>query len=242
MILILDTETTAVEKARVVEIAVGIIKDANNMDSISIIYDRFKPPEPITVKAMSVHGITNEQVENLGPFAESRIYNDLLDFNVEDNIVVAHNAKFDLGVLANEGIVNGMRVIDTYRCCKHIFKDRLDGELNLQYLKYYLGLYNEPIPDSIKEVANEKAHSAVGDVLTLYLMLRRMLAKYTLEDLLRMTREPILYNLMPFGKHKGKPIGEIVATERGYVNWAFKNIDDDDVLYTFKCATKGERK
>jgi DNA polymerase III epsilon subunit-like protein len=59
----------------------------------------------IAIKAMAVHHITNEMVGDKPPFRDSAVYHQLSDLISDDNnIVVAHNARFDIGMLQNEGI------------------------------------------------------------------------------------------------------------------------------------------
>ena len=138
MLIVLDTETTGLDKPNVVEIAFGVIPDADHMNDIDMVEGRFKPAQPISIKAMSVHGITNEMVDGSPDFKGSDIYNMLKEYNTPDNVFVIHNAKFDIGVLENEDIKIISPVIDTYKCAKVIMMNYPDVEYNLQYLKYYL--------------------------------------------------------------------------------------------------------
>lgn len=242
MILLIDTETHDLEKPRIVEIAVGVIPDIEHINDVTLMEGRYAPACPITIKAMSIHNITNEMVDGMSAFVGSPIYDFMSKHNERCNVVVAHNAEFDLAALENEGISNCMPVIDTLRCVRHLFKDKVDMEHNLQYLKYFLELYKEHVPEGFREAMMTSAHSAAGDVITLYQMFRRMVAKYSIEKLIELTNTPVLHKYMPFGKHKGKIISDIVRDDKGYTTWVLNNVTDNDVLYSFKYNMKGMHK
>lgn len=237
MIIVLDTETTGLEKPRVVEMAMGLIEDIASIDAMTVARGRFLPPVPIDVKAMSIHGITNEMVDGLDPFAGSPLYKSLEKLNTPDNVFVIHNAKFDLEVLRNEGIEPRARVVDTYKCCKKFFMEYPNVEMNLQFLKYYMKLYQEDVPEQIAKYAGA-AHGAAADVVTLFLLFRRMVVKHTISELIEISANPVLYLKMPYGKHKGRPIQELIANDKGYTNWVYKNMEDEDILYSFKYWAK----
>jgi DNA polymerase III epsilon subunit-like protein len=90
-LIFLDMETTDIENPRIVQLAYST--DTYDFES------KYKPPVPISIEAMSVHHITNRMVEDCTAFEISAHESDLLD---PDTVVVAHNAKFDIGVLKNE--------------------------------------------------------------------------------------------------------------------------------------------
>ena len=64
---IIDLESTGVDPAndRIVEIAVVKLHPDG---SPQLFHERVKPPGPIPVSAIAIHGITNEDVANCGPF------------------------------------------------------------------------------------------------------------------------------------------------------------------------------
>ena len=239
MILIIDTETTGMDNPRVVEIAVAEIPDIGNMDDVTMMVQRVKPPVEIEIGAMATHNITDEMLEDCPEYANTDICDYLINANNPSTTVVIHNANYDLGVLKNEGLENNMMVIDTLKCCKVAFMGNHSVEMNLQYLKYLLKLHKEEVPQPLTAYSGT-AHGAAADVVTLYLLFRRMLKRYSLEWMINTTANPILYEAMPFGKHKGVPIRELAAKDRGYALWVLKNIDDQDILYSFKYWMKGK--
>lgn len=145
-IIFLDTETTGFGECRLVEIA-WHTPGARYIREV-----RVRPPIPIEDKAAEVHGITNEMVKDLPEFKDHINYSFLKDL-LENNLIVMHNAQFDIGVLAREGIT-----IETYICTQRVAKKIWPGSKShgLQKLREYLGI----------QVAAQ-AHSAVGDVAVL---------------------------------------------------------------------------
>lgn len=234
MIILLDTETNCLENPRVIEAALGVQDSDNN---IELYTERFNPGVPISTKASAIHDIVDNDIAGLPTFKDSKLGEMYMNLNTPENYMVAHNAPFDLQAINNEGIDTKMQVIDTLRCCKHILADTICEEYNLQYLKYYLKLNEDVVPESLQQYAG-KAHGAAADVVTLYLLFKRMVSKYGLSHLIELSNKTIIYNKMPFGKYKGELILKIVNENRGYANWALKNIEDKDIQASFKYYVK----
>ncbi len=68
------------------------------------VYDEFetflKPPVPIPEEVSKITGITDETVKDAPVFIE--IYEDLCEFVLGEDTIFAHNASFDISMLANE--------------------------------------------------------------------------------------------------------------------------------------------
>lgn len=146
-LLFLDTETTGFGQCRLIEIAYASMKE-------EVTTLRCKPPIPITIESMEVHHITEKDVADLAPFTELGLGYSQLKERIENSILVAHDAKFDIGVLEREGI-KVTNFIDT----KKIARDLLPQlkHHRLQYLRYILNL----------DAGDAVAHSASGDVQVL---------------------------------------------------------------------------
>jgi len=99
MFIFLDTETTGTcDDERLCRIA---FKTETGL----IVNELFNPGKPISVKAMSIHHITNEMVKAKPQFKNSEAWRKLYELIVDSSkIIVAHNAKFDLGMLKKEDI------------------------------------------------------------------------------------------------------------------------------------------
>ena len=230
-LIYLDTETTDITAgARLVQLA---HKEATGGQLVN---EYFKPPVPISFSSMAAHHITNEMVAQKPIFAGSQ-QQEALKQILQDGILVAHNASFDILVLKNEG-VKTRQYIDTLRVSRHL----LDSEqYALQYLRYFLGL-------NIKA----QAHDALGDVLVLeglYQYLVILAAKrFGLKEqneitqkMLDLTQLPVVLENFNFGKYKGRPIGEVSEVDPGYLQWLYESEtqrplaeQNEDLVYTLK--------
>ena len=195
----------------------------------------FKPPVPMTVKSMSVTHITDKMLEDKESFETSKMKQDL-DRLLKERIMVAHNARFDMAMLALEGL-NVPRHICTLRVARALDIDGKVPEYNLQFLRYYMSL----------EV-DGSAHDAEGDVKVLVAIFDRLLKKVmeeipdrdkALEKMMDISKNPSLYRVFNFGKHKDKLIKDVAQTDKGYLEWLLKQkIDsgdeDEDWIYTLK--------
>lgn len=232
-IILLDTETTGMDPgARLVELAYKNIRTGETVNEF------FKPPVPISFGAMATHHITPEMVAEKPSFEESPVRQNLEEI-LRDNILVAHNAPYDMFILRNEGITTG-RYIDTLRLARHLVKSE---SYAIQYLRYSLGL----------DVSGS-AHSAIGDVNVLeglFVRLRSEISsKFGLlgEDdgiarMMELSKTPVVLETITFGKYRGKSFSEIATSDRGYLDWLYnsefrknENERNEDLLHTIETA------
>lgn len=96
---------------------------------------------------------------------------------------------------------------------------------NLQVLRYYLALDDEP--DFVRELA-ARPHRAPDDAYVSAFVLRRLLAKTTLETLQRWANGPALLSRMTFGKYYGEFWKDVAAKDRKYLSWIANDSDFDD--------------
>lgn len=89
--VILDTETTGLYDAEIVQIGIIDLEEKVVLDSL------VKPTIPIPPDATNIHGISNEMVELAPTFPQ--IYSRLVE-TLKDKKVLIYNADFDLGILA----------------------------------------------------------------------------------------------------------------------------------------------
>jgi exodeoxyribonuclease X len=229
--IILDTETTGTkEEDRVIQLSF-LVTDENN--EIEEIHDTLcMPPVPITYEAMAIHHITPEKVSGSIPLQETKAYKRLNELNIPENIMVIHNAKFDLEMLFREDFENNMQLIDTFRVLKHI---QPDERHSLQVNRYALGLYKKEQELINKHNIEINAHDALGDVVVLKLLLDYLLETYSVEDLLRLTKEPILYDKFYFGKYKREKIVDVIQKDPGYIEFLLTSTEqelDFDLRYS----------
>ena len=230
-LIFFDTETTGnEEKDFLVQIAYK-----TNDETFAGLY---KPEIKIPPEASAVHHITNKMVAEKPTFKESTdqpIIKKL--FEDKDSVVVAHNAPFDLMIIKKEDI-NPNKFICTLRVARELDKEGKIERYNLQYLRYLLDLDVEAT-----------AHDALGDVLVLEKLFERLLKKLmseenltenqAIEKMIEISSHPSLLRSFNFGKHNGKKIEEVLATDRGYLEWLLaqkleSDQIEDDWIYTLK--------
>ncbi len=209
-LIFLDTETTGVEeKDRLIQLCYRI--DGNSY------VEYFNSGVPISFMAMATHHITEKEIKNRPSLDDSIAAKDILQGLLNDGVLVAHNAKFDIGMLEKEGLK-----IREYICTLKVAKRLFDLDCyKLQYLRYYYDLNVEA-----------KAHDAAGDVAVLEALFNELLKTTTIEDMIVMTKNPILLKKIQFGKYKGQEFKEI---DKGYLEWLNGQSDlDEDLKYTLK--------
>ena len=190
------------------------------------------PPVAISYEAMAVHHITPEQIVGCELLQNTLPYKRLNELNTAENIMVIHNAKFDLEMLFREDFENNMKVIDTFRVLKHI---QPDDRHSLQVNRYSLGLYKKEQELINKYNIEINAHDALGDVVVLKLLLDYLLEKYSIEKLLQLTKEPILYEKFYNGKYKREKILDIIEKDPNYIEYLLTTNDfelDFDLRYS----------
>lgn len=196
----------------------------------------FKPPVPVSVKAMSITNITNKMLQDKEAFKDSAMKKDL-EARLADGILVAHNAKFDCAMLEAEGMKISRRIC-TFRLARHLDPENKIPEYNLSYLRYYYDL----------DVKDAFAHDAEGDVKVLIAVFEKLLfemikdglneEKATLE-MIDVSSRPTLFKLFNFGKYKDKKIEEVAKTDRGYLQWMLdrkleEGGQDEDWIHTLQ--------
>jgi DNA polymerase III epsilon subunit-like protein len=222
MFIFLDTETTGSgPEDRLFQIAL-------KPEGGPAVCETFNPGRPISIDAMSIHHITNRMVQGKPPFRGSDTFTQLQNLVAGGkNVIVAHNARFDVDMLNKEGIF-APRVICTLKLARYLDKNGVIPKYNLQYLRYFLDLEIEATP-----------HSALGDILVLEGVFNRIRAKFLengelenpVEEMIRISSSPILIPRMPFGKHKGSLFSDVPAD---YLEWLLTTELDEDMAYTVK--------
>lgn len=228
-LIFLDTETTGNEigKDRLCQVC---YKCDENLKT-----NYFKPPIPISVKAMSVTHITNKMVEDKESFEKSKTREEL-ETLLKDGILVAHNAKFDIAILEAEGLTVS-DFICTLRIARHFDEENKIPEYGLQFLRYFLDLN-----------VSGNAHDAEGDVNVLYALFGRLLNKVkekipdeeeAIKKMVEISSKPVIFKKFNFGKYKDQTVEDVFKKDRGYLEWMLKtkladNTDDEDWIYTLK--------
>jgi DNA polymerase III epsilon subunit-like protein len=188
---------------------------------------------------MAVHHITEKVLEGKPAFKDSEAYKDLEKRFADNEIFIAHNASFDADMLKKEGI-EPTRVIDTLKIARYLDSNGKIRSYKLQYLRYLLGI----------EV-QATAHDAFGDILVLEQLFYRLLKKLmemenissdtAIDQMLEISKKPILYKFFPFGKYKNQTIKDVAKNDRGYLKWLLNSKredgeNDEDWIFTLENA------
>ena len=218
--IVVDTETTGLspDTDRLVELA-GV---ARVQDELLCWDSLCKPGIPIPPEAMAAHHITEQMVAG-AQSPEDALSTMMRYMGGESMVWVAHNAAFDRGFLARlaPSLEPASRWVCTYRCALHLWPDA-PGHSN-QVLRYWLGL-SPDVPDGLYP------HRALYDAIVTEAILRLMLQRWKLEDLVKMSQQPAVLTKVRFGKYRGYRWADV---PRDYLLWCKKQQDmDDDVRHT----------
>jgi len=233
MLIYLDLETTGLEETdRICSIGM-LINDKEHWQTKE---ELIKPPRKISPEAMALHHITNEMVKASPSFNKSEAAAFLQEHNSVENTLVAHNAGFDLAMLAKEGLFWKGGVIDTLKCSRHLVEE-IDS-FSLQYLRYELGLYRNEAEEAMKLGVTIGAHRALSDAFHVMLLHRYLNETANDERLYELTVEPVLIKRFNFGKYKGHYLEEVAMQDAGYLHWMLEQNIDEDLQYSIEYHIK----
>ncbi|MGI6073046.1 MAG: exonuclease domain-containing protein [Fermentimonas sp.] len=220
-----DLETTGIDITRDRVVEISMLKVFPNGDEESKTR-RINPTIPIPPASTAVHGITDEDVKDCPTFRQ--IAKSLADFIEGCDMAGFNSSRFDVPMLAEEFLRAGVELdlskkkfIDV----QIIFHKKEQRTLEAAY-EFYCG----------GKLAN--AHSAEADTRATYEVLKSQLDRYDdLEnDVNFLSREyssfnnnvdfagRIVYNdkgveVFNFGKHRGRPVLEVLKEEPSYYTW-----------------------
>ncbi len=225
-LVFIDLETTGINLStdRIVEIAVVKV----HVDGTKTIKKRIINPQiPIPKSSSDIHGITDEIVKDAPTFKQ--VANELKQF-IDDADLSGYNSnRFDIPLLMEEFLRAGITIDMTHRRMldvQHIFHMMEKRTLSAAY-KFYC------------EKELHEAHSAEADASATFEILEAQLTRYeklgnTLDTILQFTGEEkfvdfsrrfILNNdveVFNFGKHKGRPVADVLKAEPQYYDWMMK--------------------
>jgi DNA polymerase III subunit epsilon len=226
-IAFIDLETTGVNLStdRIVEVAIiKILQDGTKQVKRKLI----NPEMPIPAVTTDIHGITNEMVKDAPTFKQAG--NELKQFIENCDLGGYNSNRFDIPMLMEEFLRAGMDVDLSLRKMvdvQHIFYTMEPRTLTAAY-KYYCE----------KELVN--AHSAEADVDATIDVLLAQLNRYpqlgnTVESILGAIGEEKIVDyarrflfdakgieVFNFGKHKGRPVVDVLKAEPQYYDWMMR--------------------
>lgn len=225
-IAFIDLETTGVNISndRIVEIAiVKVLPD----DTRQVKRKLINPLMPIPAGASDVHGITDEMVKDAPSFKQ--VANELKQFLDNCDLGGYNSNRFDVPMLIEEFLragvafsVDGRKLVDVQKVF-HMMEQRT---LSAAY-KFYC---NKVL---------DGAHSAEVDATATWEVLEAQIDRYpqignTVDSIVKFTGEDDIVDfarrfvkengieIFNFGKHKGKPVTQVLKEEPQYYDWMMK--------------------
>lgn len=223
---IIDLETTGTNLStdRIVEIAiVKVLPDGTRSIKRKII----NPEKPIPKASSDVHGITDEMVKDAPTFKQ--VANELKQVLDSCDIAGYNSNRFDIPLLMEEFLrvevdfdMRGRKLLDVQKIF-HLMEQRT---LSAAY-KFYC---NKNL---------EGAHGAEVDASATYEILEAQLKRYpvlgnTIDSVLKAIGDDVIVDfarrfimengveVFNFGKHKGRPVTDVLKSEPQYYDWMMK--------------------
>ncbi|MCE5178537.1 MAG: 3'-5' exonuclease [Porphyromonadaceae bacterium] len=240
-VVFFDLETTGINIThdRIVEISFVKVHP-NGKEEIKS--RRINPEMPIPPQATAIHGITDDDVKDCPSFRQ--VARSLADQLEGCDLAGFNSSRFDVPMLAEEFLRAGVdfdmskrKFVDV----QIIFHRKEQRTLEAAYTFYC-------------DKQLENAHSAEADAIATYEVLKSQLDRYPdlANDIESLSKEYSSFNnnvdfagriilneegveVFNFGKHKGKPVLQVLKNEPGYYNWM---MDGDFPLNTKQVLTK----
>lgn len=180
-----------------------------------------RPTKPITVEAMAIHHITNEDAANGLPQEELKA----LFIRDRPDCFVAHNANFERAFLDTDGTP----WLCTYKSALRVYPD--SPRHTNQVLRYQLGINCDP-------VLAQPPHRAAPDAYVTAFILMKLAETVSIEQMIEWTSMPAKFPRVMFGKHKGSEWSDVPDS---YLRWVINDGKfDEDVVWNVR--TEQERR
>ena len=147
----IDFETANRDRNSACSLGLAVVRHSKIVNSF---YSLIHPPTPITPDTQKIHGISNEDVKNAPTF--DQIWPHLKFFFSPDQLVAAHNAPFDLGVLRATShyydiYLDPVLSIDTVTTSRKLYPEirRHSLDAMTRYLQIQLPHHHRAIDDAI---------------------------------------------------------------------------------------------
>jgi DNA polymerase-3 subunit epsilon len=238
-ICFIDLETTGINVSldKIVEIAiVKIMPDGTKQVKRKLV----NPEMPIPKVASDIHGISDAMVKEAPTFKQ--IANEIKQFIELSDLAGYNSNRFDIPMLNEEFLRAGISV-------------DIENRKLLDVQKVYHMMEQRTLSAAYKFYCHknlEDAHSAEADASATWEILEAQLEKYpqmgsTVETVVKFTGEDQIIDfarrfvfengveVFNFGKHKGKPVIQVLKEEPQYYDWMMKG---DFALHTKQKLTE----
>lgn len=224
----IDCEFTGLdpENDRVIEIAVAKFTIDSVLEQFETLIN---PNYPISESSIAIHHITQDMVNNKPTMAEIL---PKIQTMINGHIAVGHGINFDIAMITKEAnranipcSLSKIPMLDTLRLARSY------GESPVNSLEQLRKHFN---------IQNEGAHRAMNDVLVNMEVFKHLVRRFkTTNQLFDLLSKPILFKIMPLGKHKGRLLSEIPLE---YLLWAARKDFDQDLLFSLRTEINRRKK
>lgn len=246
-IIFFDIESTGLNVAsdRIVEICMVKVHPNGDTETKT---RRINPTIPIPAESTAIHGIKDEDVKDCPTFAQ--IAKSLAQWMEGCDIAGYNSTKFDIPMLSEEFL--RVNINFDFRKRKLVDVQNIFHKMEQRTLSAAYKFYCQ------KDLEN--AHSAEADTMATYEILMAQLDRYpeALQNDMAFLAEfstksrfvdyagRIILNdkdipVFNFGKHKGRPVKEVLETEPSYYAWIMNGdftLDTKQVLTEIKINSK----
>ena len=208
--LIFDTETHKLH-GDIIEAAAMEVKFYNFDSSFPVsptmfeFNKRYKPSEPISLAAMAVHHIVDEDLVKCPPFTKFK-----MPMN-EVQYLIGHNIDYDIAAVNRAGTdTAGIKTICTLAMARYLWPN-LEAH-NLTALAYFIGTDRKATRRGLRN-----SHSALNDCKTTYSLLLKIVREKgfkSFEELYEFSKQARYPTHIFYGKYRG---------------WAIKDMEDEDI-------------
>lgn len=222
----IDLETTGINigSDRIVEIAiVKIMPDATKTIKRRLL----NPQMPIPAASSDVHGITDDMVKDAPTFKD--VANEIKQFLENCDLGGYNSNRFDIPMLVEEFLriglefsVDGRKMVDVQRVFHMMEQRTLSAAYKFYCNKNLEGAHSaEADADATWEIldAQVERYAVIGNTVD-------SIVKFTGEDdIVDFARRLIKVNgveVFNFGKHKGRPVADVLKSEPQYYDWMMK--------------------
>jgi DNA polymerase III subunit epsilon len=225
-IAFIDLETTGINISadKIVEIAiVKIFTDGTKQVKRKLI----NPQMPIPAGATTVHGITDDMVKDAPTFKQ--VANEVKQFLEGCDLGGYNSNRFDIPLLIEEFLRAGLEF-------------SIDGKKFVDVQKVFHLMEQRTLSAAYKFYCSKQldgAHSAEADATATWEVLEAQVERYpqignTVDSIVKFTGEDDIVDfarrmvkengveVFNFGKHKGKPVTQVLKEEPQYYDWMMK--------------------
>jgi exodeoxyribonuclease X len=213
---VLDFETTGISPPQhVIEVGACDLVESEGAWLIEPPEARLCGGGTITAETRAIHHISPAEILGLDPFDAEEFVTQAVTDGVA--AIAAHHADFEGKWIGAS--LNGLPMICTYKGALRVWPDAPSHQN--QVLRYWLEEQGLSSPDPI---LCQPAHRAGPDAYATAHLLKALLSKASVDDLISWTKEPASLPRCTIGKWRGKKWAEVDA---GFLGWMLKQADMD---------------